>query len=175
MTKLEKLCIKWLNENYSPMERFEPEKYPNYIFHMKDGKCILQYNKKSGNVYVNYNEIWSFFESFFGMKHQQIQDLTKIWVEEQYNLRSTTTFGMFFVPMRAVEEQYNLRSTTTIGTTTNFLNLVEEQYNLRSTTTAPSTQISNTTVEEQYKMGVNTTDLLGSMHTEMVEEQYKVK
>jgi len=91
MTKLEKTCIKWLNENYSPMEPFEMEIYPDYIFHMKDGKCILLYNKKNGYVYVNYKEIWSFFEAFFSMEYNQIQSITKIWVEEQYKMGVTIT------------------------------------------------------------------------------------
>ena len=95
MTKLEKLCIKWLNENYNHMEPFCMEKYANYIFHMKDGKCILQYNKKSGYVYVSYGEIWSFLSSFFSMEYEQIQDITKVWVEERYNLRGITTIRGF--------------------------------------------------------------------------------
>ena len=91
MSKLEKLCIKWLNDNYSDLEPYETEKYPDYIFYMKDGKCILGYNKKNGYVYVSYGEIWSFFESFFSMSNEQIQDLTKRWVEEHYKMGVTTT------------------------------------------------------------------------------------
>ena len=91
MTKLENLCIKWLNENFNPMEPFIIKEYPDYIFHMKDGKCILQYNKKNGYVYVSYREIWKFFESYFSMSDQQIKDITKIWVEEHYKMGATTT------------------------------------------------------------------------------------
>ena len=91
MTKIKKLCIKWLNENYGDLKPFETEKYSNYIFYMKNGQVIFEYNKKNGYVYVNYDEIWSFFEKFFGMEYQQIQDITKEWVEEHYKLRVTTT------------------------------------------------------------------------------------
>jgi hypothetical protein len=91
-TKIKKLCVKWLNKNYSNLEPFETEKYPDYIFYRKGNEVIFDYNKKNGYVYVSYIEIWSFFESFFGMNYQQIRDITKDWVEEHYKLRVTTTF-----------------------------------------------------------------------------------
>ena len=103
MTKLEKFCIKWLNENFNPMEPFIMEEYPDYIFHMKDGKCILQYNKKNGYVYVSYREIWSFFEHMFSMSNQQIKDITKIWVEEHYKMGITTIYESNPVINDAVE------------------------------------------------------------------------
>ena len=91
MDRLEKLCIKWLNENFNSMEPFYMEEYPDYIFHMKDGKCILQHNKKNGYVGISYDKIWSFLESFFELKYKEIQVLTKEWVEEHYKLGVTTT------------------------------------------------------------------------------------
>jgi hypothetical protein len=91
--KLERLAIKWLNENYGDLEPFETEKYPDYIFYRKGDEVIFDYNKKNKVVYVSYDEIWSFFESFFGMDYQQIRDITKDWVEEHYKLRVTTTTG----------------------------------------------------------------------------------
>ena len=97
MTKLEKLCIKWLNDNYNHMEPFHMKKYPDYLFHMKNGKCILQYNKKSGYVYVSYREIWSFFERVFSMSNQQIKDITKIWVEEHYKMGVKSTLKNYEV------------------------------------------------------------------------------
>jgi hypothetical protein len=89
--KLERLAIKWLNENYGDLEPFETEKHPDYIFYRKGDEVIFDYNKKNEVVYVSYDEIWSFFESFFSMSNQQIKDITKIWVEEHYKLRVTTT------------------------------------------------------------------------------------
>jgi hypothetical protein len=89
--KLEKIAIKWLNDNYGDLEPYETEEYPDYIFYQQGNEIIFDYNKKNGNVHVNYEEIWSFFESFFGMEYEQIQEITKIWVEERYNLRVTTT------------------------------------------------------------------------------------
>ena len=89
--RLERIAVKWLNDNYGDLEPFESEIYPDNIFYRKGDNVIFEYNKINGVVLINYNEIWSFFESYFDMEYQQIQDLTKIWVEEHYNLRVTTT------------------------------------------------------------------------------------
>ena len=92
--KLERLAIKWLNENYGDLEPFETEKYPDYTLYRKGDEVIFDYNKKNEVVYVSYDEIWSFFKSFFSMSNQQIKDITKIWVEEHYKLRVTTTISL---------------------------------------------------------------------------------
>jgi len=91
-SKREKAAINWLNKNYGDLEPYKTKKYPGHIFYRQGKEIIFYYNKKDGYVFVNYKEIWSFFESFFGMEYEQIQDLTKVWVEESYNLRVTTTF-----------------------------------------------------------------------------------
>jgi len=89
MIKIEKLCINWLNENYSQMEPFETEEYPTHIFYRKNRKVIFEYNKKNGVVYIDRDEIWLFFENFFSMNCGQIQSITKIWVEGQFKLKVT--------------------------------------------------------------------------------------
>jgi hypothetical protein len=83
--------IKYLNSEFSNLEQFETEKYPDYIFFMKDGKVIFDYNKNNGHVYISNDKIWSFLKSFFGLEYEEIQDLTKEWVEEHYKLGVTTT------------------------------------------------------------------------------------
>ena len=113
MTKLEKTAINWLNDEYNDLEPFETNKYSDYIFYMKNGNVIFDYNKKNDVVYINYDEVWSFFETFFGMEYQQIRDITKAWVEEHYKLRVTTTCGGFPYAKTWVEEHYKLRVTTT--------------------------------------------------------------
>ena len=84
--------IKYLNSEFSNLEQYETEEYPDYIFFMKDGKVIFDYNKKNGRVFISYDKIWSFLQNFFGLNYEEIQDLTKEWVEEHYKLGVTTTF-----------------------------------------------------------------------------------
>ena len=155
MTKLEKFCIKWLNKNYNPMEPFIMEEYPDYIFHMKDGKCILQYNKKNGHVYVSYREIWKFFESYFSMSNQQIKDITKIWVEEYYKVGVTTTNFLKFIGFVKVEEYYKVGVTTTKLHERIGRRMVEEHYKEIQTTNNQLQFYSEKDVEELYEQKTN--------------------
>ena len=105
--------IKYLNSEYPELEQFETEKYPDYIFFMKDGEVVFDYNKKNGLVVVSYDKIWSFLKSFFDLEHKEIQVLTKEWVEEHYKLGVTTTWYGTFYRNALVEEHYKLGVTTT--------------------------------------------------------------
>lgn len=87
--QLERSVIKWLNSEYGNLESFETKEHPGYIFFIKDGQVIFDYNKKNGEVTISYNKIWSFLENFFGWGHFQIQRFTKEWVVEHYKLRVT--------------------------------------------------------------------------------------
>ena len=84
--KLERVAINWLNKNYGDLEPYETEEHPGYIFYKKGNDVIFDYSIRSGRVFVNYDEIWSFLESFFGMDDYQLTVLLKNWVEEYYNL-----------------------------------------------------------------------------------------
>jgi hypothetical protein len=173
--KLEKLCIKWLNENFNPMEPFYMEEYPDYIFHMKDGKCILQHNKKNGYVYVSYREIWKFFESYFSMDNQQIKDITKIWVEEHYKMGATTTRSISRSLIYKVEEHYKMGVTTTHWHDLKFEQMVEEHYKMEATMTNLGVRILNDKVEEHYKMGVTSIQEFGWRLQKEVDEQYNIQ
>ena len=174
MTKLEKLCIKWLNENFNPMEPFYMEEYPDYIFHMKDGRCILQYNKKNGYVYVSYREIWKFFESYFSMSNQQIKDITKIWVEEHYKMGATTTRSISRSFIYKVEEHYKMGVTKTVKALACTDDRVEEHYKMGVTATRLSRN-NYSKVEEQYKMGVTSIQEFGWRLQKEVDEQYNIQ
>ena len=175
MTKIEKLCIKWLNDNYNHMEPFIMKEYPDYIFHMKDGKCILQYNKKNGYVYVSYSEIWKFFELYFSMSNQQIKDITKIWVEEHYKVGVTTTHECYPVSLQRVEEHYKMGVTTTNPNLSMRSTKVEEHYKVGVKSTQEFGWRLQKEVDEQYKMGVTKTTTLDKTQQEYsVEEHYKM-
>jgi hypothetical protein len=92
---MDRAVLKYLNTIYGDLTPFETDKDPNFIFFMKDGEVIFDYNKKNGKVYISYDRIWSFLESFFGLEYEEIQDLTKEWVEEHYKLSVTTTYYFY--------------------------------------------------------------------------------
>jgi hypothetical protein len=88
--QLNRAALKYLNTEYGDLEPYKTDEFPDYIFYMKDGEVILQYNKKNGVVFISYDHIWTFLGSFFGLKDEEIQVITKEWVEEHYNLRVIT-------------------------------------------------------------------------------------
>jgi len=90
-SKLHNIVIKYLNSEYGDLTPYETEKYPDYIFFMKDGEVIFDYDKKNRDVYVSYSYVWSFLKTFFGLENKEIQILTKKWVNENYKLRTTIT------------------------------------------------------------------------------------
>jgi hypothetical protein len=102
--------INYLNSEYKDLEGFEMEKYPNHIFFMKDGEVVFDYNIENGITYISYDKIWSFLENFFGLKHKEIQDITKEWVEERYKLRVTTTRISGLIRIFKVEKHYKLKT-----------------------------------------------------------------
>jgi hypothetical protein len=131
------------------------KEYPDYIFHMKDGKCILQHNKKNGYVYVSYREIWKFFEDYFSMDNQQIKDITKIWVEEHYKMGFKTTNCRIFNNSNMVEEHYKMGVTSThLLRAINTLK-VEEHYKEIQTTDNQNEFYFNRDVEELYYQHTN--------------------
>jgi hypothetical protein len=92
-SQMDRAVLKYLNSEYGDLEPYETDKHPNHIFFMKDGEVIFNYNKKNGVVIFSYDKIWSFLKSFFGLEYEEIQDLTKEWVEEHYKLGVSTTNG----------------------------------------------------------------------------------
>jgi len=89
--KLNDVAIKWMNMRFGDLTPYETDRYPDNVFFMKDKQVIFDYNKKNGRVYISYYNIWSLLEDVFGMEYEQIQEVTKLWLEEHYNLRVTTT------------------------------------------------------------------------------------
>jgi len=85
-SKLERAVINWLSDNFGDLEPYETEDRPNFILYKKGKQVIFEYNKKSGDVFINYDEIWSFLSSFFSMNYKQIQNIMERWIEEHYNL-----------------------------------------------------------------------------------------
>jgi hypothetical protein len=100
-SRINQIALKWLNDNYGDLIPFETKKHHNFIYYKKGDEVVFDYNKKNGEVYVSYDEIWSYLQSMFGMEWKQIRDLTKEWIEEHYNLRVTeTNYGFYTVLIR---------------------------------------------------------------------------
>ena len=84
----------WMNKKFSPdqLEIVTSKKYPGSIFFIKDGFVVMEQDKKYQDFYFDYDEIWSFFESVFGMEYQQIEEVLSYWLEETLKLKDYTPF-----------------------------------------------------------------------------------
>jgi hypothetical protein len=90
--KLNNVMLSWMNQNFSPdqLEIVESEKYPNSVFFRKNGQVVMQQGKESKYFWFDYDEIWSFFKSFFGMEYHQIQEVLDYWLEDALKLERYT-------------------------------------------------------------------------------------
>ena len=90
--KLNNVALSWMNQNFSPdqLEIVTSEKYHGLVFFRKNGKVVMEQDKKDKYFWVSYDEIWSFFESFFGMEYQQIREVLSHWLEETLKLEGYT-------------------------------------------------------------------------------------
>ena len=61
------------------------------LFRYKPNQNLMVYDRKNDDVYINYDEIWSVLRDKFELNYSEIQQLTKEWLAEVYNLRGNTT------------------------------------------------------------------------------------
>jgi hypothetical protein len=87
--KLNNVALSWMNRNFSSeqLEIVKSKDYPSSVFFKKNGKVVMEQDKEYKSFWFSYNEIWSFFESFFGMKDQQIEEVLTYWLEETLKLK----------------------------------------------------------------------------------------
>ena len=82
------------------------------LYRYKKGHNFMIYNRKNGNVYINYDEIWSVLENKFGLNYDETQELTRVWLDEVYNLRGVTPEMYVGKTWEKLDEVYNLRGVT---------------------------------------------------------------
>ena len=99
-SKLQKAALLWMNNNFSPdqLEVIEHPDYPNSIFYRKNGKVVMEQDKKNQRFWFSYTQIWSFFKSFFSMEYEEIQGVLNIWLEEAFKLKGYTPLNKHYTP-----------------------------------------------------------------------------
>ena len=63
------------------------DEYPDLVFYVKNNKIFMQYNKKNGDLRVEYDQIWSFFEKEYGYNYIEVNDLLKHLVYKHLKLK----------------------------------------------------------------------------------------
>ena len=86
----EKSALKWLNKKFGDLTPVVVDNRTYYID--EDRKPLFYYHQDSKykDIYINYERIWSFFNSIFGLNTLQTQEILKVWLEETYNLKGVT-------------------------------------------------------------------------------------
>jgi hypothetical protein len=85
------LMFKELTENLIKSKMF----IGGFEWENKEGKWILFQgvnDLKNGYIFINYREVWSFFEIGFNMNYQQIQEFMKERLRLDKKIRVNTTF-----------------------------------------------------------------------------------
>jgi|688.fasta_scaffold1132059_2 hypothetical protein len=76
---------------FNDLESVQSEEYKDYIvYHYKKGHNFMIRNIENKYVYFNRDEIWLVLKNKFNLNKIEIQELTKIWLNEVYNLRGVT-------------------------------------------------------------------------------------
>jgi hypothetical protein len=72
---------------YSNLEVVQSEENPNYtLYRFGPSKNMMIYNTKTGDAYINYEVIWSFFRNGIGLEFDDTQYIMKRWLDDTYNL-----------------------------------------------------------------------------------------
>ena len=127
-----KSVLKWLNKEFSGLTPLVKGDKTFYVD--RDQRPLFMYfqNEKNGNVYINYDRIWAFFESIFGLDTLQTKEILKVWLEETYNLRGVTPTSIRWNFKIRLEETYNLRGFTPASLPFAVLNPLDETNNIET-------------------------------------------
>ena len=86
-SKIYNIAKKQLIKRFGNLTPVEYDSYPNRLFYVDEkGNLYFELTDWNDEVLVDYYTIWSFLEDTFQLEYKQIQQLTKEWIEEYYNL-----------------------------------------------------------------------------------------
>jgi len=83
---------------FDDLDVVQSEENPYFtLFRHKKGKNMMIYNKKNKDVYINFEEIWVPLLDV-GLFNPDIQELTREWLSNVYNLRGVKTLPLLGRP-----------------------------------------------------------------------------
>ncbi len=82
--------MEFLNQ-YNDLEVVQSETNKDFtLFRYKPEHNLMIYDRKNGEVSVNWQKIWSFLKEGFDLNYDEIQEITQRWLAETYNLNAAT-------------------------------------------------------------------------------------
>jgi len=71
----------FFKELFNGLEEYESDKYPDYIFFIKNDIIYIRQSSKNKKLWCSHKYIWSFFETEFGYNYNEISNLIQGMVE----------------------------------------------------------------------------------------------
>jgi hypothetical protein len=76
---------------FDGMEVVQSEEEDWDLFRYVPRNNLMIYERRRDRVYISYVDIWGFLKTVFKLEFTEIQELTKRWLDEAYNLRVVST------------------------------------------------------------------------------------
>jgi len=86
----DRLVLKWLNKEFGNLTEVVKRDKTFYVDENRKPLFVYYQDEKNGFIYVDYDRIWVFFDSIFGLSYLQTKEILTIWLEETYNLKGFT-------------------------------------------------------------------------------------
>lgn len=74
--------------------KIDKGKYPDYTFGLINDQLLWEYDSKNRRLWLSTPQIWSVFESEYGMKYVEIQSFIKKQVEEYFKCKGIIPQGI---------------------------------------------------------------------------------
>jgi hypothetical protein len=90
--QLVRTALLYLNMNFGDLTPKKRNGYVNSVYYVNlNDEVMMEYNKGTERVYINYGQIWSRIESLFHLNSSDVQSIIKVWLEEKpYELVGVT-------------------------------------------------------------------------------------
>jgi hypothetical protein len=89
----EKPYERWFKDQLSDLSVSRSKEYSSVLIYKKDDIVLYNYEEKNEDFYIDYNKIWSIFESKYFLKNNEIKLLTKSIVKKYFNLINIKIFS----------------------------------------------------------------------------------
>ena len=86
----DRLVFKWLHKEFGDLTPVVKDDKTYYVDEDRKPLFVYYQDSKNRDVYINYDRIWVFFDSIFGLSYLQTKEILTIWLEETYNLKGFT-------------------------------------------------------------------------------------
>jgi len=111
--------LSWLRINFPDLTIGSGNKHFDKIWYSNKIRVMGQ-DSKNKEIWVSYEDIWRKLESEFSLNYEEIWDLIRGWLEEDYKLKGFTPLTTTALLTDELEEDYKLK-----GFTPTFINLYQ--------------------------------------------------